>query len=264
MTGAATVTLDEHPVTKQWAFSIDPRPDAPLPIQPFTKHLPAGERLDQAIRTAWEEVAKLATEAIEADVNAAIADLTPAAPTSIHDRPSYADWIPTEDPQRFASVRTVMGWTIDGYAINPVEQPLELCVTEDGSSILAPTWKQNQRPEALNYDTADEDRISFEIPPFNLLDEASVEAAFNDAVEHGLNHLSEEQQAAFSKLKKQLRILHFLDGFTTICGFCAFMLGARISYNLLGLVGTVIFTITVIAIYYRFGNRVLMRFTYAP
>lgn len=256
--------MDEHPVTKQWAFSIDPRPDAPLPIQPFTKHLPAGERLDQVIRTAWEEVAKLATEATEADVNAAIADLTPAAPTSIHDRPSCADWIPTEDPQQFASVRTVMGWTIDGYAINPVEQPLELCVTEDGISILAPTWKQNQHPEALNYDTADEDRISFEIPPYNPLDEASVEAAFNAAVEHGLNHLSEAKQAAFSKLKKQLRILHFLDGVTTICGFFALILGAKIVYNLTGIIGTAIYALAVLAFHYRYGHRVLMRFPHVP
>ena len=87
---------------------------------------------------------------------------------------------------------------------------------------------------------------------------ASMDDAICRAQEEGLRNLTPEQQAELPKLKRQLQLIHFFDGFTTFSGVAAFLVGAAFIYRFAGFPGSVVFAIVVAFIYRRYGHRVLL------
>lgn len=258
---AAAITLEEHAVTKEWTLTVSPKADTPLPFQPQTHRAPTIHELNRTIRAIWETIANLAKDATTASVADAVTELIPKAPTSPLDRPSYAEWVPTDDHQRFESVRTVVCWTTVGYVITPTTNHVELVITDVGMTLVDPNGVCHAIDVTVNNsdEEAPQPIEEQERPPIQLdiSSEASLDDALRRAYEEGLRNLTPERKAELTKLKRQLQFIHFFDGFTTFSGVAAFLVGAAFIYRFAGFPGSVVFAIVVALIYRRYGHRVL-------
>lgn len=261
---AVDITVEEHAVTKEWVLTITPKAETPLPIQPETHRASTIHQLNQTIRATWEAIANLAKDNTKASIDEAVAELTSRAPTSPLEHPSYADWIPTNNPQQFESVQTITSWTIDAYSITPSTQHLDLILTDTSITIIDPTGVHHPI-EVIATHTENEvlQPIEQDEEPFidvDISSDASMDYAIHRAQEEALRNITPERQADLAKLKRQLQLIHFVDGFTTFTGVAAFLVGAAFIYRFAGFIGSVVFALVVLVIYMRFGPRVLLRF----
>lgn len=258
---AAAITLEEHAVTKEWTLTVSPKADTPLPFQPQTHRASMIHELNRTIRATGETIANLAKDTTTASIEDAVTELIAKTPTSPLDRPSYAEWVPTDDHQRFESVRTVVCWTAVGYVITPTTNHVELVITDTGMTLVDPNGVSHAIEVTGNNsnEEAPQPIEEQEEPPIqvDISSEASMDDALRRAYEEGLRNLTPERKAELTKLKRQLQFIHFFDGFTTFSGVAAFIVGAAFIYRFAGFPGSVVFAIVVALIYRRYGQRVL-------
>ena len=257
LSSAIDIRMEEDPVNRQWVLTIAPRRDYPLSITPSTRYGVAADELDNAIRTTWGEIAQIAKDTNECTLFSAIQELSQLVPQSVLHQPSFHDWIPTGDPNRYESVRMVVCWEIDQLAITPSNRSFQLIITNSGFAIVDPHGKTHpitasptKKPdETSQYTQHSSDNVG--VIEFDIFDEDSMYAAFMDARAKGLSRLDVSQQAELTKLKKRTRWFSFLNGFTIFAGVLTFFLGFVGAHSTVPFLGPLIYTGVVVYAYNR-------------
>lgn len=249
LTEAIEINLVEDPVNNQWVLSTAPRKDYPLPIKPETRYGVDIEDLDDTIRSIWGEVAQLAKDTNSDDLQALYLDLVPGIPRSGEIQPAFNEWIPTNKPFRFESVRSVLTWTIDRFTIKPQAQFLTLALDNDGYVILDPHGKPLNNSHSLSTQEPEPNREAEYSISFNPYNEESVEEAYECARKLGLKRLSSEQYEQFTKLKKKAQRNAFLNGISLFPSVLAFFFGIIASHTIIPFLGPFIYLV-ILAYYY--------------
>lgn len=251
LTEAIEINLVEDPVNNQWVLSTAPRKDYPLPIKPETRYGVDIEDLDDTIRSIWGEVAQLAKDTNSDGLQALYLDLVPGIPRSGEIQPAFNEWIPTNKPFRFESVRSVLTWTIDRFTIKPQAQFLTLALDNDGYVILDPNGRPINNIYSLSEQEPKPKRKVEESFSFNLDNDDSVKEAYARARKCGIERLSVQQFEEFTQLKKKAQRNAFLDGITLFPSMMAFFFGFFGSHFFVPFLGPIIFSGVVFWAYNR-------------
>lgn len=247
---AIDIRLEEDPVNNQWVFVTSPRRDFPLPLTPVTHYGVDIDELDTLIRRTWGEIAQLAKDTSKESIQDLITDLALLAPENPIEQPSFETWIPTQDPDGYESVRTVLRWNIDQHKITPSYEALQLVRSEKRYKIIDPTGRMHPiQTDKEKYPSKKKHTNTDTLIPFNVKDRLSMDAAFEIAREKGLKELKIEQHQKLKKLERRTRLFSFLDGLTIFTGVVAFLFFFIGAHMVLPYVGPVLYTIAVLFAY---------------